>query len=73
MKWISVKDRLPEKDDIIAVITKFYDEDEQSYYVYDAGKIISLDDGTLVYENGCCSFDRFKFDYWMPLPEGPKE
>ena len=59
MEWISVKDRLPEKEEVHYLI---YDGYEIVMGMIDNGKLITLefieiDDAT----------------HWMPLPKPPKE
>jgi hypothetical protein len=70
MKWISVKDRLPEKNTTILVKADFKYE-----IVYEIVEVIEQSDGYIAYLNMCCGDDirKYKVTYWMPLPKGPNE
>ena len=62
-EWISVSDRLPERDKYVLVFVKgAYDDGEEFQY-------ISSD-----YHNGV-RFDQYSelVTHWMPMPEPPKE
>lgn len=67
MEWISVKDRLPEKDDIYLVaVVRFNNASELSVDIgfYDTdGEEWNLD---------WCTFD-YMITHWMPLPSLPEE
>ena len=62
--WISVEDRLPEKN---GVDLAYYDRTCVSSVYYEKGRAQS--EWTDDYE-GYCDFD---VTHWMPLPEPPKE
>ena len=67
MKWVSIKNRLPEIDKSVLVLT-------------DSGIIEgSLDCNgnwsTITLDRhgcGCCGYDTDEFTHWMNLPEKPK-
>jgi len=64
MEWISVKDRLPEKNGRYIVNSSFYKNDPvmTSYFGYrDGSKILPV------------SFYCKDVTHWQPLPEPPKE
>jgi len=63
MEWISVKDRLPDKD---TKVLCFYDDymDVMEYWYDD-------DNGTPVFYNPPCPPKNVKF--WMPLPPKPDQ
>jgi len=62
MKWISVKDRLPELYDIVIIATKKYVSSGTYHdtYWYDRGYDCSLSENNPV-------------THWMLLPEPPKK
>ena len=57
VKWISVKDRLPDKDGIYIVCAKCIDGDAC----------------TVLYYTKIFGFGEFPVNHWMPLPEPPKD
>jgi hypothetical protein len=61
MKWISVKERLPEDDGEYIVATKY-----GHIFIFDwlMGRFFAEDRNGLVYE---------EITHWMPLPKPPKE
>jgi len=67
MSWISVKDSLPEKDDIYLVCVIFFENAGKSKV--DIGFYDEEDkDWTL----DCCTLD-YVVTHWMPLPSLPEE
>ena len=76
MKWISIKDRLPDNEDeeYLCVSAKFGGRDdywEYSYIIilgYENGKW--LDDDNREHNNNA---DYHWITHWMPLPEYPKK
>ncbi len=89
MKWISVKDRLPELLEVSKWVNRIYSESipvlitngNNMTYV---AKLAGYNDGT-VYEwdvevegiDSCCSGSCLSKDivitHWMPLPQGPND
>jgi hypothetical protein len=64
-QWISVKDRLPEKDHTVLIYTR-----EHEIYM---AKIYENNEAWPISNScGCCGREE-KFTHWMPLPEAPKE
>ena len=73
MKWISVKERLPEKNSLVVILH----EDEMNlnyrkppvYFGKHNGQywLETLDHSDVAW-NGMCNIT-----HWMPLPEAPKE
>ena len=63
--WISVKDRLPDKDSTVLVYTK--DHDTYMAKIYEDGEAWPISNSC-----GCCGGEE-KFTHWMPLPAAPKE
>ena len=77
-EWISVKDKLPEKQtSVLVYVPPYSDEDEEyfgyvevSYYTYSArGGFWAGTDGNVYGAIGIIH----EPSYWMPLPERPKE
>ena len=63
--WISVKDRLPEKDSTVLIYT-----DEHDIYM---AKIYGENEAWPISNScGCCGREE-RFTHWMPLPQPPKE
>ena len=60
MKWISVKDRLPENDDTVLTYTSLGYSFNHFLNITDNGKKKNI-------WNGCA-----KVTHWMPLPEPPE-
>jgi len=70
MKWISVKDKLPEEGVIVLTIGWRFPESVE----YRIDYIVLLDDPKEPYIWARRSLDECsKVAYWMPLPEPPKE
>ena len=61
MKWISVKDRLPDKDDWVLIFSE-ENEVETSYYRCGSKTFSCQDDVDLVHPT-----------HWMPLPKQPND
>lgn len=80
MKWISIKDRLPERDVLVLVhyaefITK---QDSEWEWGKDACRYavakFSSEFEDWLFENSDCEWDVIATPtHWMPLPEPPKE
>lgn len=68
MNWISVKDRLPEKDDTYLVAVEIFDFDGRHLNAYIGFYDIEDKDWTL----DCCTLD-YVVTHWMPLPRLPEE
>lgn len=73
MNWISVKEKLPEKDQQVLACGKFEDEDCNSI------KTCSYETGLLnkrimewIFSYHCCPQKLTNVTHWMPLPEAPK-
>ena len=60
MKWISVRDRLPENDDIVLAYTSLGYSFNHFLNITENGKKKNI-------WNGCT-----KVTHWMPLPEPPE-
>lgn len=80
--WINVKDRLPEKDDVVIalIIGSDFIKQEEGETLEDAiARARKHTRITLSYldDDGWNGFDGFPEivspSYWMPLPEPPKE
>lgn len=68
MEWISVKDRLPEKNSCILVT--FEDQGIcQAFYKY----WDDLDWSFPSFDCDLFTWDKEKITHWMPLPEPPKD
>lgn len=69
MKWVSVKDMLPDKDykGYLAVIY------QDTSYSGEGTEIGWLDKNGEIYLNTCrcCRNDVVEITHWMPLPEAP--
>ena len=65
-EWISVEDRLPEKDYIYVLVYKKSGETRVSFYY-------SEDDGCGYFEDDECygSYEALSITHWMPLPTPP--
>lgn len=65
MVWISVKDRLPDKDQTVLI----YTDGHETYLakIYEDGEAWPVSNSC-----GCCGTEE-KFTHWMPLPQPPKE
>ena len=63
-EWISVKDRLPEKDQKVVFYNYSYDAVYAGRFNYIGVR------GTIWFRVGKTSYSG---NYWMPLPEPPKE
>ena len=63
--WISVKDRLPEKDSTVLIYTEAHDTYMAKIYKDSEAWPISN-------SCGCCGREE-RFTHWMPLPQPPKE
>ena len=68
MKWISVKDRLPELNQPVLVFAPTEDENYLVDYIH------SFLDGNPLW-NWCVNVENNQqtVTHWMPLPEPPKE
>ena len=76
MEWIHVKDRLP-------TMKLIFGGDDNDYWV-DSVDVLAWDDKTKTARVAIAVFDKklvwieeggreFTADYWMPLPDGPKD
>jgi hypothetical protein len=65
MKWISVKEHLPENNSHIIVAT--------SHWVGEAFFECFNQEPKFYTNEMCCSRGLYDVSYWMPLPELPKE
>lgn len=70
-KWISVKDRLPEDDDLVLVIAS--GKPHENITLDNAIELatFSMDEGWIL--EMLPEWEDPKVTYWMPLPEPPKE
>ena len=76
MEWISVKDRLPEYDVPVLVISKTYPNEVTT-------AVLRYEDGWhweqyagygFLSDKDCYEFDDdYQYTHWMPLPTPPKE
>jgi hypothetical protein len=69
-EWISVKDRLPEKDGQYLIYTTIYfvpDHTDECNHFDDFEISTFYKDYGFVSKNGACA------KFWQPLPEPPKE
>lgn len=67
-RWISVKDRLPEKNEWVLVYIKCKNLRDEVTYETHTGKL----QGTFWVIGGHFSFDIGEPLFWQPLPEPPK-
>lgn len=68
MKWISVKDRLPERRGIYLVCAEFFEDARNlhvrtGYYNKDKGWDLDV----------TCDTSDYEVTHWMPLPSLPEE
>lgn len=63
--WISVKDRMPDKDSTVLIYTEAHDT--YMAKIYKDGEAWPISNSC-----GCCGTEE-KFTHWMPLPQPPKE
>lgn len=74
MKWINVKDRLPDLKTYCLVWAKFSQDDKyQSYHAYfDENDIYHNYEFVSKSHCGCCGDIEFnEITHWMPLPKEP--
>lgn len=78
MKWISVKDRLPELEEVVWAWTGEFPyiacrtdvgEEEGWLWAVSSGTVY-MDDGKITAD--CETDDDYQMTHWMPLPEPPK-
>lgn len=62
-QWISVKDRLPEKEGFYLVATKYGTVHRELYFLCGDPPEPSF---------GWCGVSKGKYTHWMPLPDPPK-
>lgn len=67
MEWISVKDRLPDKGQMVIVL----DNDLRDFYKWNME--VALFDGLKKDKFWVSSGDYRRFTHWMPLPEPPEK
>jgi hypothetical protein len=66
MKWISIKDRLPDAGQIVIIVWRGHTQN--TCYVYD--KHIEQ---WSTYDGECTIGNNKNVTHWMPLPEPPKD
>ena len=72
-QWISVKDRLPENDQLVLVC----EDNMTKMSVYHSGIYEHENETWEIYEKHCCGqlplyYTNADVTHWMPLPEPPK-
>ncbi len=76
MSWVSIKDRLPEYDVPVLVVSKDYPKDVTcATLVYEDGWLWAQYAGYgCLSDNKCYEIDDdYQYTHWMPLPTPPKE
>lgn len=67
--WVSVKERLPEDDQIVIVFCPDWDRSRVGYYCKDN----DFQSGWILLEGGKYGFADWPVTHWMPLPPPPTE
>ena len=65
MEWISIKDRLPDKEDLFLVYTNGYGPDVANFDFYKSKRFQKNDYAGFPYN--------IRVDYWMPIEEPKTE
>jgi hypothetical protein len=84
MKWISVKERLPEINEYVLVVDKNNDVSKASYIegnIFPLGShywipelnIKPIEKFIVWTKDGCCAESMDEVTHWLPLPCGPEE
>jgi hypothetical protein len=75
MKWINVKDKLPEKNKVVLAYGKTTYADNNDFEVRECWVKVDVTPPLWRYDIGCCGDEYYleNVTHWMPFPEKPNE